>query len=64
MLARLLSAIAGTGADRAGESTRPAQPQTKATKAPARPPSPRNDEGMRRVCEEVEKALREAGHLR
>lgn len=72
MLARLLSALAGTGADPANAAHLPAENQPAelppeamrfAPMVPLRPPPAQNDDGMRRVCEAVETALREAGHL-
>lgn len=66
MLAKLFSVLAGAGTDRASGNHRPVRPPSApdGTKTPPRPASPRQGDGMRRVREEVERALRETGHLR
>lgn len=68
MLAKLLGAIAGGTGEKALAERQPADLPPEALPfepmVPLRPPPAQNDDGMHRVCEEVEKALREAGHLR
>jgi hypothetical protein len=68
MIRKLLSAVSRGSDDKVGIARRPAELPEDAsrleTMVPRQPPPARNDDGMHRVCEEVEKALRQAGHLR
>ncbi|MCJ2080958.1 hypothetical protein [Methylobacterium sp. J-090] len=67
MLAKLLGAIAGGMGEKVLAEQQPADLPPEALQfesmVPLRPPPAQNDDGMQRVREAVEKALREAGHL-
>lgn len=65
MLAKLLGAVAGVAKGQAERQPAALPPEALsfAPMVPLQPPSAQNDDGMRRVCGAVEKALKEAGHL-
>lgn len=67
MLGKLLSTISRRGTNEAAKERQPAELPPEAMRfkpmVPLRPPPARNDDVMKPVCDEVEKALRASGHL-
>jgi len=67
MLAKLLGAVVGGVTGKAPEERQPAALDPEAMSfepmVPLHPPPAQNDDGMQRVYDAVEEALREAGHL-
>jgi len=65
MLAKLLGAVVGATRGQAERqpAVLPPEALSFAPMVPLHPPPAQNDDGMRRVCDAVEAALKEAGHL-